>query len=173
MRHLKSGLLRRDVSARSHLQLRLALLLVAVLALPAALLAQGNAKIAGNWEIDEAKSETGRGRAGGPGPSRLIVKVAPGEVSVTSDTGTNRTRETTVYKIDVPEHEVPGPLSWTSLARSTWENERLVVTVARIIEGPAGPVRIEMKDVYSTSGDVLTIERTQGVQKWTSVFNRR
>jgi hypothetical protein len=157
----------------SHLRIRLALPLIVLLALPGRLPAQGNPQIAGNWEIDESKSETGRGRAGGPGPSRLILKMSAGEVSVTSDTGTNRTRETTVYKIDVPEHEVPGPLSWTSLAKSTWEKDRLVVTIARIIEGPAGPVRIEMKDVYSASGDVLTIERTQGVQKWTSVFNRR
>ena len=156
-----------------HFRIRLALPLVAVLALPCALAAQGNAKMAGNWELDAGKSETGRGRAGGPGPSRLIVKVAAGEVSVTSDTGTNRTRETTVYKLDAPEHEVPGPLSWTSLAKSTWDKDKLVVTIARIIEGPTGPVRIEMKDVYSATDNVLTIERTQGVQTWTSVFNRR
>jgi hypothetical protein len=158
---------------RRYFPIRLALPLALLLALPGPLPAQGNAKMAGNWEIDESKSETGRGRAGGPGPSRLILKVAPAEVAVTSDTGTNRTRETTIYKVDVPEHEVPGPLSWTSLARSTWEKDRFVVTIARIIEGPTGPVRIEMKDVYSASGDVLTIERTQGVQKWTSVFIRR
>ena len=154
--------------------LRQAAVLVAiVLAVSGVVWAQGNAKLAGNWEIDEAKSQTGRGRAGGPGPSRMIIKMGAKEVSVTSDTGVNRGRETAVYQVDAPEHEVPGPLSWNSVAKSTWENDKFVVTIARIIEGPNGPVRIEMKDVYSLTGDVLTLERTQGVQKWTSVFNRR
>jgi hypothetical protein len=143
------------------------------LAWPALGRAQGNAKMAGNWEIDEAKSETGRGRAGGPGPTRLIFKAAPSEVTIIDDTGVNRAKETTVYKIGVPEHEVPGPLSWTTLAKSTWDGDKLVVNLARIIEGPTGPVRIEMKDVYSVAGDVLTIERSQGPQTWKSVFKRR
>jgi hypothetical protein len=153
-------------------RLPLAALAVAV-ALSVGVGAQSNPQIAGNWEIDTAKSVTGRGRAGGPGPDRMIIKVSPAEVAVTSDTGVNRARETAVYKLDAPEHEVPGPLSWNSRAKSTWDSGRLVVTIARIIEGPTEPVRIEMKDVYSVSGDVLTLERTQGVQSWKSVFNRR
>src|SRR5687767_4966109 len=120
----------------------LPLLLAATLALSPSVQAQTNQQMAGNWEIDEARSETGRGRAGGPGPSRLIVKLSPSEVAVTSDTGVNRGRESAIYKVGAPEHEVPGPLSWTSLAKSTWENGRFVVTIARIIEGPTGPVRI-------------------------------
>ena len=103
----------------------------------------------------------------------MIVKVAPAEVTVITDTGVNRNRETTVYKLNAPEHEVPGPLSWTSVAKAAWEGGKLVVNIARIIEGPAGPVRIEMKDVYTVQDDVLTIERTQGPQSWKSVFNRR
>ena len=145
----------------------------AVVTLSTGVQAQSNPQLAGNWEIDAARSVTGRGRAGGPGPDRMIIKVSSAEVAVTSDTGVNRARETAIYRIDAPESEVPGPLSWTSLAKSTWDNGRLVVTIARIIEGPTAPVRIEMKDVYSVAGDVLTLERTQGVQSWTSVFNRR
>jgi hypothetical protein len=147
--------------------------LAAAVALSAGVQAQSNPQLAGNWEIDTAKSVTGRGRAGGPGPDRMIIKVSATEVAVTADTGVNRARETAVYKLNAPEHEVPGPLSWNSKAKSTWENGRLVVTIARIIEGPTEPFRIEMKDVYSVAGDVLTLERTQGVQTWTSVFNRR
>jgi hypothetical protein len=140
---------------------------------PALAAAQGNAALTGNWVLDEANSQTGRGRAGGPGPTQMIVKLSPSEVTVISDTGVNRSRETTVYKLNVPEHEVPGPLSWTSLAKAAWESDTLVVNVARIIEGPTGPVRIEMKDVFSVQGDVLTVERSQGPQTWKSVFNRK
>lgn len=137
------------------------------------LAAQGTAALAGNWVLDEAKSQVGRGRAGGPGPTQMIVKLAPAEVTVISDTGVNRSRETASYKLDGAEHEVPGPLSWNSLAKAAWEQDRLIVTIARIIEGPNGPVRIEMRDVYSVDGATLTLERTQGPQTWTSIFTRR
>ena len=152
-----------------------AIIIVVSIALgaPAILLAQGAAAITGNWVLDEAKSQVGRGRAGGPGPTQMIVRLAPTEVTIISDTGVNRARETAVYKLNAPEHEVPGPLSWTTMAKSAWEKDKLVVDIARIIEGPTGPVRIEMKDVYSVENDVLTIERTQGVQTWRSVFTRR
>ena len=147
--------------------------LALTLTCPALTLAQENAALSGNWVLDEAKSQVGRGRAGGPGPTQMIVKLAPAEVTVISDTGVNRNRETTVYRLNAPEHEVPGPLSWTSVAKAAWQDGKLVVDIARIIEGPDGPVRIEMKDVYAVQDDVLTIERTQGPQSWKSVFNRR
>jgi hypothetical protein len=139
----------------------------------AVLAAQGNSAIAGNWVLDEARSQTGRGRAGGPGPTQMIVKVAPAEVVVVTDTGVNRARETATLKLDGGEHEVPGPLSWNSVAKAAWEGDKLRVTIARIIEGPNGPIRIEMNDLYSVENDVLTIERTQGPQTWKSVFTRR
>jgi hypothetical protein len=149
------------------------LVLALTLAWPALAAAQENAALSGNWVLDESKSQVGRGRAGGPGPTQMIVKLAAAEVTVISDTGVNRDRETTVYKLNAAEHEVPGPLSWTSLAKATWERGTLVVNIARIIEGPTGPVRIEMKDVYAVQDDVLTVERTQGPGAWKSVFNRR
>jgi hypothetical protein len=147
--------------------------LALVLVWPALVSAQENAALSGNWVLDEAKSQVGRGRAGGPGPTQMIVKLAPTEVSVISDTGVNRARETATYKINAPEHEVPGPMSWNSLATSKWEKGTFVVTIARVIEGPNGPVRIMMKDVYSVQDNVLTLERTQGPSTWKSVFNRR
>ena len=148
-------------------------LLALVLVWPALVTAQENAALSGNWVLDEAKSQVGRGRAGGPGPTQMIVKLAPTEVTVISDTGVNRDRETAVYKLNAPEHKVPGPLSWNSLATSKWEGGKFVVSIARVIEGPNGDVRIMMKDVYSVQDNVLTLERTQGPQTWKSVFNRR
>lgn len=140
-------------------------------------LAQADQKLAGSWKIDTSKIEptvraAGPGRAGGPPATQLIIKLSPSEVSVTSDTGTNRAMETATYKVGGPEQKVPGPLSWTTLAKAAWENETLVVSIARIIEGPNGDVRIEMKDVYRVSGDVLTLERSQGPDTWRSVYNK-
>ncbi len=152
---------------------RIGTLLAAALLAHAGVAAQGNAALAGEWVLEDAKSQTGRGRAGGPGPMQMIVKVSPADVVVVSDTGVNRARETATYKLDGGEHAVPGPLSWNSVARAAWQGGALHVTIARIIEGPDGPVRIEMQDLYRVEGDVLTIERTQGPQTWKSVFTRR
>lgn len=140
-------------------------------------LAQGNQTLAGSWKIDASKIEpttraAGPGRAGGPPATQLVIKISPSEVSVTSDTGTNRAMETAIYKVGGAEQKVPGPLSWTTLAKAAWDKETLVVSIARIIEGPNGDVRIEMKDVYRVSGDVLTLERSQGPDTWKSVYNR-
>jgi hypothetical protein len=140
-------------------------------------LAQGNANLAGSWKLDTSQVQptaraAGPGRAGGPPPSELVIKVAEGQVSVTSDTGTNRAMETAVYKLTGPEQKVSGPLSWTTLAKAAWQGETLVVSIARIIEGPRGDVRIEMKDEYRVSGNVLTLDRSQGPDSWRSVYNR-
>jgi len=46
------------------------------------------------------------------------------------------------------------------------------VTIKRTIEGPAGPITIGMKDVFSVEGDVLVIERSQGRDSWRTYYNR-
>jgi hypothetical protein len=145
--------------------------------LPASVMAQGNRTLAGSWKLDTAMVEptaraAGPGRAGGPPATQLVITASPTEVSVTSDTGTNRAMETAVYRIGTTEHKIPGPLSWTTLARGLWDGDKLVVNIARIIEGPNGDVRIEMKDVYSVAGNVLTLERSQGPDTWRSFYNR-
>jgi hypothetical protein len=148
--------------------------LICGLVFPMFVLAQANSGIAGSWKLDPRApgGAGGRGRAGGPGATELVITVSPSAVSVTSDTGTNRNLETAVFRLDGNEHEVPGPLSWNSLAKAAWEGGTLVVTIARIIEGPVEPIRIEMKDVYTVAGDVLTIERSQGKDSWKSVYVR-
>ena len=139
--------------------------------------AQGNQALVGTWALDTSKVETtvraaGPGRAGGPPATKVVIALSPSEVSVSSDTGTNRAMETAVYKLTGAEQKVPGPLSWTTLAKAAWEGDALVVNIARIIEGPTGNIRIEMKDVYRVSGNVLTLERTQGPDTWRSLYNK-
>jgi hypothetical protein len=134
-------------------------------------------KMDGAWKIDRAKNEAtaraaGPGRAGGPPANQLGVKLSPAEVTMDSDTGSNRTVETFRFVLDGMEHPQPGPLSWTTMAKSSWEGNRLVVNIKRTIEGPSGPITIEMKDVYSVEGDALVIERTQGRDSWKTYYSR-
>ena len=149
--------------------------LAIVMALPAMAAAQGNPGLVGAWKLDASKVEStvraaGSGRAGGPPATNIVIAIAPTEVSVSSDTGTNRAMETAVYKIGTAEQKVPGPLSWTTLAKGVWEGDTFVVNIARIIEGPNGDIRIEMKDVYAVAGGVLTLVRSQGPDSWTSIY---
>ena len=134
-------------------------------------------KMEGAWKIDRARNEAtaraaGPGRAGGPPANTLGVKLSAAEVTIDSDTGSNRTVETFKYVLDGKEHLQPGPLSWTTMAKSVWEGSRLVVNIKRTIEGPSGPITIEMKDVFSVEGDALVIERTQGRDLWKTYYNR-
>jgi hypothetical protein len=143
----------------------------------APLLAQVNANLMGEWKIDSSRAEGGQtavgGRAGGPPPKLVkIIKVTPMEVTVQTDTGSNRTLETHEYVLDGAEHKMPGPLSWTTMASAAWQDGKLVVDIRRIIDGPSGPISISMKDVYSVEGNVLTIERSQGKDRWKSFFNK-
>jgi hypothetical protein len=131
----------------------------------------------GTWKIDRARNEStvraaGPGRAGGPPANQLSVKVTATEVTIDSDTGSNRTIETFHYVLDGKEHEQPGPLSWTTMSASAWRGNKLEVAIKRTIEGPAGPVTIQMKDVYSIEGGALVIERTQGRDSWKTYYNK-
>jgi hypothetical protein len=148
----------------------------AVLSMPGLVQAQ-NPALVGSWTLDTSKAEStvraaGPGRAGGPPATKIVIAIAPTEVSVSSDTGTNRAMETAVYKLNGPEQKVPGPLSWTTLAKGAWDGDKLVVNISRIIEGPTGNIKIEMRDVYSVSGTVLTLERFQGPDSWKSTYNK-
>jgi hypothetical protein len=136
-----------------------------------------DSQLEGSWKIDRAKNEStvraaGPGRAGGPPANQMSIKVSAAEVTIDSDTGSNRTVETFHYVLDGKEHEQPGPLSWTTLATSAWRANKLEVSIKRTIEGPAGLITIQMKDVYSIEGSALVIERTQGRDSWKTFYNR-
>ena len=131
----------------------------------------------GTWKIDRAKNEStvraaGPGRAGGPPATQLSIKLTAAEVTIDSDTGSNRSVETFHYVLDGKEHEQPGPLSWTTMAVSAWRGNKLEVTIKRTIEGPSGPVTIQMKDVYSMEGAALVIERSQRRDSWKTYYNK-
>ena len=127
------------------------------------LAAQGNVGLAGNWVIDRGSVPAGRGGiAGIPLATTLLIKVSPGDVTVESDTGSGQTMQTAVYKLDGSNNPVPGPLGWETKAKAAWEGNTLVVTTRRSMTGPTGPMGVDVKDIYSVNGDVLTIDRSMG-----------
>ena len=148
-------------------------LVIAVIA-PSPAIAQA-ATFAGTWILATETGRGGRGNIPGvPIATRLTIKVAAGQVSVDSNTGSAESNQTSVYRLDGNETTVPGPLGWTVKARAALTgNGRLVVNTIRSLEGPNGPIGAEVIDVYAVSGDALTIERTQGRNKQTLAYKRQ
>ena len=153
-------------------------LVLALLIMGAAsqLFAQANASLAGAWTLTQ-EPPGGGGRGGGipgvPIATELVIKVSPSDVSVESNTGSARAMQTAVYKLDGSQTTVPGPLGWDVKAKAAIDNGKLVVTTRRSLEGPNGPLGVDIVDTYDTSGDALTIERTQGRNKQTLVYARK
>ena len=131
-------------------------------ALPAVIFAQGNPNLAGTWMLDRGAGTGGRGIAGIPLATTLVIKVSPVEVTVDGDTGSGQTVQTAAFKLDGSANPVPGPLGWDTRAKAAWESGTLVVTTRRSMQGPTGTMGVDVKDVYSVDGDVLTIDRSMG-----------
>lgn len=138
--------------------------------------AQVSPELAGRWTLSQDGGGRG-GRGGGipgvPLATELAIKVAPGEVTVETNTGSAQSIQTAVYRLDGSETNAPGPLGWTVKAKAAWKDSTLIVNTIRSLEGPNGPIGAEVVDVYSVSGNVLTLERTQGRNKQKLVYNRK
>jgi hypothetical protein len=139
-------------------------IIIFVVLLAIGISAQAPATLAGTWKLATPAEGRGRGEGvpGFPLATTLVIKVSPAEVTVDSDTGSARSIQTFVYKLDGSSTDVPGPLGWATTAKAAVDGSRLVVTIRRSIEGPNGPIGVNVIDAYSTDGNVLTIERTQG-----------
>jgi hypothetical protein len=134
------------------------------------------AVLAGAWTLQDAGGGGRGGRGGIPGvptATELSIKVSNTEVTVDANTGSAQTIQTSIYKLDGSETTVPGPLGWTNKAKTAWKDSALVVNTVRSIDGPNGPIGAEFVDVYSASGDTLTVVRTQGRNKQTLVYKKK
>ena len=152
-------------------------ILALVLAAAATLVAQVNPGLAGNWTLTQNDAAGRGGRGGGipgvPLATEISIKVSPAEITMSTNTGSAQSIQTAVYKLDGSQTDVPGPLGWTNKAKASMKDATLVVSTIRSLEGPNGPIGAEIVDVYSVSGDALTVERTQGRNKQKLVYNRK
>src|SRR5687768_1147079 len=146
--------------------------LALVLALPSLVLAQAKTDFSGTWTFDEAKSDPAPARAGGGGGGRGGGRMggAPATAMTIKQTGTelsmDRTMaqgpQTVVLKLDGTDSTNTigmGPAT----SKAVWDGPRLVVTTTQTMQGRGGggEVTITSKEIYSVSGNVLTIETTR------------
>jgi hypothetical protein len=152
----------------------LALMACAALAAPALIEAQTKADFSGTWTFDAAKSDPaggpggggggggrgpgGGGRMGGGTPSKLVIKQTGSELTVerTLPNGT----ETAVYKLDGSESTNKVGMGEAKV-KASWDGANLVLTGKQAVSTPQGDFEIDSKDVYSRSGDVLTISTSR------------
>lgn len=139
-----------------------ALMLVSV---PVLLLAQTRPDFSGKWKISQAKSSAGAtgNSAKVSFPSELIVKQHAAELYL--ETRFPRTDPlTAVYKLDGSEVTVGTPAGVTEKAKATWDGEKLVITARRVVATPFGDFATDTKEVWSLTGNILTIGKTQSAE---------
>lgn len=131
-------------------------------AVPALARAQeGGADFSGRWGISQAKSSPGAvgNNAKVSFPSELIVQQRPGELQV--EMRIPRTDSIrAVYKLDGSEITVGTPAGIAERAKAAWDGNRLVITARRVVSSAFGDFVTDTKEVWTRSGNVLTIGKT-------------
>jgi hypothetical protein len=151
-----------DEMGMKHVRL---VMIAAIVACAAALGAQAGSDLAGTWTIERGAAPAGRGAggiAGIPIANTIIIKLSPSDVTMETDTGSGQSMQSFVYKLDGSSNPVPGALGWETKATAAWQGTSLVVMTRRSMTGPTGPMGVDVKDVYSVAGDILTIDRSMG-----------
>jgi hypothetical protein len=144
-----------------------------VLTIFMALAAQAPLGLAGTWTLDPAAGRGGRGNfAGYSTATRMMITESATEVTIQTNTGIENQLQTATYKLDGSENPVPGPLGWDTRASARRQDGALIVTIKRSIDGPDGKLNFEIRDVYRVSGDLLTLERSQGSRTQKTSYQR-
>jgi hypothetical protein len=135
---------------------------VVAIAVPTSSYAQARADFSGKWTYDQAKS--GRGTAGNNPtvsfPTDLVIKHTPTEFDVEMGT-TRQDAIAVVYKLDNVEVSVPGPAGMTVKAKAKMDGDKVLIDSKRSFSSPMGDVVNEYKEVYTLTGETLTVEKTQ------------
>lgn len=112
---------------------------------------------------------------GGAPPTAMTIKQTATEL--TMDRTTAQGTQAVVFKLDGSESKnTIGPAP--AVSRASWDGPRLVVETTQTMQGRGGgEVTIQSKEIYSVSGNVLTIETTRttpfGTQNRKLIYTRQ
>ncbi len=125
-------------------------------------LAQARPDFSGTWRLNVGKS--GPNVAGNtpniPFPSQIVVKQTPTDISVES-TSVRQQPIAAVYKLDGSKVTVQTPAGITETGEAKLDGANLLINSRRSFSSPAGDVVVEFKEVWSLTGNVLTIQKTR------------
>ena len=125
-------------------------------------LAQARPDFSGTWRLNVGKS--GPNVAGNtpniPFPSQIVVKQTPTDISVES-TSVRQQPISAVYKLDGSKVTVQVPEGISETGEAKLDGGNLSISSHRSFSSPAGDVDVEFKEVWSLTGNVLTIQKTR------------
>lgn len=120
----------------------------------------GQGKLSGRWMFNQQAS--GRNEGGASLPSELLLAQTSDELYLQGTTSRQDPLEI-VYKLDGSEANVAVSAGITETTSARLEGETLVIRARRAFASPAGQVVVDIRDVYSVTGNVLTVQRTQTI----------
>lgn len=139
----------------------IAIAVLVLAAVPALTRAQEGPDFTGRWEISQAKSSPGAigNNAKVSFPSELIIQRRAAELQV--EMRIPRTDSVTaVYKLDGSEITVSTPAGIAEKAKAMWDGSKLVIAARRVVSSAFGDFITDTKEVWTRSGNVLTIGKT-------------
>ena len=132
------------------------------LGVSAVALAQARPDFSGTWKFNQAKSNPNI--AGNtpniPFPSQIVVKQTPTELAVES-TSVRQQPLSAVYKLDGTKVTVQAPQGISETGEARFEGVTVVIVSRRSFPSPAGDIVADFKEIWSLSGNVLTIVKTR------------
>lgn len=132
------------------------------LALQAPAEAQARPDFSGTWRFNQAKSSANI--AGNTPivafPSQLVVKQTATELQV-DGTSVRQQPTSAVFKLDGSKVSVKAPAGITESGEARIEGANLVITTRRSFTSPLGETIVDFKEVWTLSGNALTIEKTR------------
>ena len=116
----------------------------------------------GTWRLNQAKSS--RAIVGNTPDiqfaSQLEVKESPTDISIVG-TSIRQQPVSAVYKLDGSKVNVQAPEGITETGEAKLNGTTLVITSRRSFSSPAGDIVVDFKEVWSRSGNELTVEKTR------------
>jgi hypothetical protein len=143
-------------------RLMIALCVASALGAQTVALAQARPDFSGTWKISQSKSS--RNVVGNTPdiqfPSQLDVKQTPTDIAVVATSVRQRPVSAT-YKLDGSKVNVQAPEGITETGQAMLNGSSLVITSRRSFSSPAGDVVVDFKEVWTVSGNELTVEKTR------------
>ena len=133
-----------------------------VVAAQAAALAQARPDFAGTWRYNQGKSNpnTSGNTPNIAFPSQIVVTQTPTEISVDS-TSVRQQPVSAVYALDGSKVTVQAPPGISETGEARLDGGNLVITSRRSFSSPAGDIVNEFKEVWTVTGNMLTIVKTR------------
>ena len=125
-------------------------------------IAQAASDFSGTWRLNQAKSS--RAIVGNTPDiqfaSQLEVKQSATDLAIVA-TSVRQQPVSAVYKLDGSKVNVQAPEGITETGEAKLNGMMLVITSRRAFSSPAGDVVVDFKEVWSRSGNELTVEKTR------------